>query len=137
MKCGNCGTEIDTSEFETGTHATKDCDAIRALRGEIAETSQWIAAHRERCYSAGGWDVGEDNLPYLISCLRGELVSAEGRAEKLVEALKWYADEANNGKQDWVQIDGVAVSKHRWIDEDEGEVAREALARHEEAKKDA
>ena len=46
------------------------------------------------------------------------------------EALKWYADPKNNGKQEYVEIkDAASVHSSKWrpIDDDQGEVARDAL----------
>lgn len=31
-----------------------------------------LNAHIDRIFGAGGWERGEDNLPYLVSCLRGQ-----------------------------------------------------------------
>lgn len=49
---------------------------------------------------------------------------------RLRKALQWYADPANNGEREWTDLSGAAyVSVARWrpIDDDAGEVAREAL----------
>lgn len=48
----------------------------------------------------------------IVVALRAQLSTAK-------TALEWYASPENNGKRGFVEIDGVDVSKHRWIDEDE------------------
>jgi hypothetical protein len=50
--------------------------------------------------------------------------------EARTEALKWYADPANNGKRTWTENStSASVSTPGWrpIDDDEGETARTAL----------
>ncbi len=50
--------------------------------------------------------------------------------EARTEALKWYADPKNNGEQEFTEIkDSYSVTTPKWrpIDDDQGEVARDAL----------
>ena len=56
-----------------------------------------------------------------------KLEQAKAKLAIALTALAWYADPKNNGKREFGEINDVSVARWREIDDDEGEVAREAL----------
>jgi hypothetical protein len=113
----------DRSRCDGKQTSDGDVDALH----ELARTT--VADER------GPAAIGHVLLDLIV--LRAQLADAHDAVMKLEHAeaklaiargaLEWYADPKNNGKREFHEIDGVDVSRHRWIDEDEGEVAREAL----------
>ncbi len=111
MMCPFCATNYEVSTL-TGTAREHDAEDCRAI----------VVKQR-------------DEAVKKLDDVSFELIAVEGALLKAFGALRWYADPENNGKLEWETYEGVDRAKHRWIDEDEGEIARAALAKIEEAER--
>jgi hypothetical protein len=106
-------------------------DALMALH-EKSTPGEWFINHhgdvRVRVDDETDADAGIYPLDTAFIVAAHNLLPAlAAEYRRMRDALEWYADPANNGKQRWQQIDQVSVPVRREIDDDEGEVARDAL----------
>lgn len=70
---------MDTSEFETGTHSAKDCEAILALKTKLVECERDYESMTKRAEEAERWRKHTLDVERMVDDLKVDLLAAEAK----------------------------------------------------------